>query len=214
MNLQNLLVLNNSATHTKITTLFTKLKEDPSFLGKYLNNPAGNSINELYPEKMTHLSNEFISESNRFLFSILSNQQFFNWMATYQLEVSTKLKAGGSIDKAQILQDFAAAFVVNGSTEITFSLLNSRFNVNTSLAAKKGCDEDICVETVVLIAVAVVVVVIPFFFIGLVKNPLGDLLSPAGISATELRSIADQLIQQANTLKAQNKLIDPNVTFN
>lgn len=125
---QELLLLEYDNLLERIDILFKKLitNNDQNYLQVFLTNPI-----ELFEKELIFDNIEFplqeISDGNRFLFSVLSNDLFYKWLQDYQNDIIGKMQTAKTIipDKNQILQDIAGAMVQYGDKEIAFTFLNA-----------------------------------------------------------------------------------------
>lgn len=220
MNTQELLLLENEEFRKKVDYLFAKLilDKDENYLQVYLNNPSELFVRELLPDGTDEFPAQEVSDGNRFLFSVLSNSDFLNWLKQYQEEIILKLKVDKTIkpNKAEILKDLAGAMVQYGDKEMAFTFLNAFSSPTNRKRNPKPGDEDVAVAVLVAVAAVVIVVVViaPIALISLRNNPLTEPIMPANITAQQLRALADQLTAQAEKFKTDGKLLDLNYDFN
>ena len=216
---QELLLLEYDNLLERIDILFKKLitSNDQNYLQVFLTNPI-----ELFEKELIFDNVEFplqeISDGNRFLFSVLSNDLFYKWLQDYQNDIIDKMKTAKTIipDKNQILQDIAGAMVQFGDKEIAFTFLNAFTQIADRPRPRGHGDDDVAVVTLVAVAIVVIVVAViaPIALISLRINPLGSTILPTNISVQQMRSLADQLVAQAKKYKADGKLTDMNYNFN
>lgn len=216
---QELLLLEYDNLLERIDILFKKLitDNDQNYLQVFLTNPI-----ELFEKELIFDNIEFplqeISDGNRFLFSVLSNDLFYKWLQDYQNDIIGKMQTAKTIipDKNQILQDIAGAMVQYGDKEIAFTFLNAFTQITGRPRPRGHGDDDVAVVTLVAVAIVVIVVAViaPIAIISLRINPLGSTILPNNISVQQMRSLADQLVAQAKKYKADGKLTDMNYNFN
>ena len=226
MRIDDQLLFEHERFKERVNSLYKKL-EDPSVLKAFINNPTESLSNELFPEDSNKLSSQNISNTNRLLFSILSNKQFFDWALKYQNELANKRESDGDIkeDQNKVLQDIAEAFVRYGNKELIMSLMlfnNKNFGVkppnpNTPdigfYYVSLSVDVNVIayVEVVIAAAVGAIVVAVALFPISK-PNHLTN-FKGIPINPQQVRLISERLIAHANKLKKAEKLIDPNYDF-
>jgi hypothetical protein len=216
---QELLLLEYDNLIEKIDTLFKKLITDnnQNYLQVFLTNPSEFFVKELIFDDIEFPLQE-ISDGNRFLFSVLSNDLFYKWLQDYQNDIIEKMQSEKTIlpDKNQILKDMAGAMVQFGDKEIAFTFLNAYTQIANRQRPRGHGDDDVAVVTLVAVAIVVIVVAViaPIALISLRINPLGSTILPTNISVQQMRSLADQLVSQAKKYKEDGKLTDINYNFN
>ena len=157
-----------------------------------------------------------VSEANRFLFSLLSNDGFRQWVSEFQARLAREIEAGEldpeTVDKGMLYEEVARAFIEYGDKNLIASLAMGPGNHGIP----PENDDDMCsvthlstcIESFLVVAIAAIVVLV------LTQIDLTPLTSPSSsLSPRELRGIADQLVLEARKLDREGTLRDPAATI-
>jgi hypothetical protein len=135
MQSEDLLVLNYDGLATKVDALYAKLKASTALRELFIRNPTRVVFGELMQGLGTP-SDEQAAVSNRFLFSLFSNERFLRWSSEYGERLKTQVLQGVDestsdedrrnrillhiieTDKRAIYKDFLAAMLSFGDTTI------------------------------------------------------------------------------------------------
>lgn len=199
-----------------IAELMKELKDDaPNLISEMKVDPTGYVLSRLYPTaKFKHEPK--ISSANRFLFAVLGNDGFREWLKEY----NSKLLAQDSktqfteLDPDQIRKDFAEGLKKHADENVMKALLES-----AELGPIEIFDDYInsdpkqvaaAVVGPVAIAVAVAVVVV-VALVYAARTTLSEELRSGTISAfafsgNELVSFADEMVQTAKSMRAEGKI--------
>lgn len=198
------------------------MSKDPVMLQAFLQNPTGILSKSLVPKKLLE-SPQRISEANRFLFSVFSNDAFRDWMRDYQSKITSNTIV---VSKESIQKDVARAFLDYGDPAVMYSFLrisekktkselNKEFfnvvgpNEPTMEGGGGGGDEDDDLSLMTVNIVLLVVLVIITF----VVNMGAIVASERNMSTLEVLNLGDQLIAEAKRLASTGELLKPNRTF-
>ena len=199
------LVLHHDGLRVSVAELFALANEDAEIRQLLLENPSRVILEAILPKGTKAIPAQRLSEANRFLMSVLANDGFRKWAAAYQATLSSTDPR--TIDKLAVAQDVAAAFGKYGDTSLTVSLANQ-----TSLDAgpqEYDKEVEVSVETyIVAVAVLVLVIVLIDFNVENKLTAAEGRMTPA-----ELRSIADQLVNQAKQKHTAGRLADPRASI-
>jgi hypothetical protein len=204
---RELLVLKQDGLRGKVANLFALIKSDAEVKRIFINNPSHAVLSAILP-KGAELPPQRLSESNRFLFSVLANAEFREWLGTYQAKLSERVRAGESarevVNKGRVAQDLAQALARFGDQSTIQSLLER----NQLLSQPEDATYvvravELYVETYVAVAVVIVLVL---FAIDISPVTEGEAAADLKLTPGELRGIADQLIQHAENLKRSGQL--------
>ena len=150
-----------------------------------------------------------ISQSNRLLFSLLTNDGFRQWASGFQAKLSQEVSVGqlgpSEIDKRMLYEEVAKAFVEFGDKNLIASLVPVLPNgvLHDDPGPASVTHFSTMVETYLVVAIAAVIVLV------LTQIDLTPLTSPVpGVTPREFRSIADQLILQAKNIDRTGTLKD------
>ena len=197
------LVLHHDGLRVSVAELFALANEDAEVRQLLLENPSRVILEAIVPGGAGEIPAQRLSEANRFLMSVLANDEFREWAASYQAKLSANPK---NVDRIAVAQDMAAAFGRYGDTSLTVSLANQAAFDKGATALKPNVE--VTVETYIAVAFVLILVLVLIDFN--VNDPTGF---DKQISPAELRSIADQLINQAKQKHAAGELADPRATI-
>jgi hypothetical protein len=111
------LILSHEEMTRNAEALFADLAADEELRARFVNNPSG-----IVAERIAgrELGPQEESASNRIVFSLLSNEKFVEWMAEY----GEKNELGANLDREKYARDLATAIVELGDKELLASILH------------------------------------------------------------------------------------------
>ena len=68
----------------RLKDLFRSFDSDPQSLQKFLDDPTGTTVREVFGSSLPEMTPDSVSEANRLLLSAMSNPGFKAWMNDYQ----------------------------------------------------------------------------------------------------------------------------------
>lgn len=196
------LVLRVSGLRGRISRLFDELGHNQGLRHTFIDQPMTVMLQRVFPDRAGKVPAQEISRANRFLFSVLANDQFRVWADGYQSDLLAEMTRTGTrpedLDRMRILTDTANAMMEFGDADIVRPLLES----SASLEADQEQDI-IAVETaIVVVFVAVLTVFISQIDVTPVISPEDGPVATS-MSTSDIRNLADQLVRQAEQVKSR-----------
>ncbi|MBA7603339.1 hypothetical protein ES703_10446 [subsurface metagenome] len=171
-----------------ILALFEEMDKDDKLRESFIHNPTGHITAKVMKRK---LPPQQISEANRLLFSLISNDEMIKWLNNYNIEQKDK-----EMDKKQFVIDFANKIKELGDQNIIVSIIsNAAFN-NGIPGLSDVAYQCVCNETPNKNSCACTPVAKDSIPVDLNINP--------GL----LRSITEHLISYAKDLSNTGQLLD------
>jgi hypothetical protein len=198
------LIIESKDLSKKINKFLDKVSKSDASLEKFAKNPTFDILSDIVPDINDKMSKSQISDSNKLLFSILSNDKFRKWIITYQKTVSESIdnpiNKNKTLDeilpREKVLEDLSQAIIEFGDKEIFKSVLraadNSMPNAGTFVVT-----DDIAIVTIAVVALVVLVTAID------VTPRTLDSKFELILDAQKIRSIADTMVNKA---KLERKL--------
>ncbi len=185
------LKLKDSELAEKVNKLFDEMRKDKAIQKQFIENPNSLIAARFLPAKSRKVSAQRVSNANRALYSILSNEGFYAWVQSYQSQLAKKPAAS----KSQVLADVADAMAKHADEGLLQAILEED--------PERSGDEP-----------PDIIVVHSFgtFFVNvlLINFVITDLLGAASagttVTARDLRAIAEQMSTHAGTLRKAGKL--------
>jgi len=109
------LILKEENLRQNTIALFEELKRDPEARESFIRNPVGQVSANIFQRDV---SPQHLSDANRFLFSMLANDKFRQWLDNYPSETN-----GQKVTREQFSRDFAKALIEYGDQNIFISML-------------------------------------------------------------------------------------------
>lgn len=101
----------------RLIALFDKIDKDEKIRESFIRNPSQYISNDVMNQ---NLPPQQLSEANRLLFSLMSNDTMLEWLKTYQSQ-----EVGAKFNKKQFLQDFAKKIAALGDENIIASIVSN-----------------------------------------------------------------------------------------
>lgn len=203
------LVLKHDNLRGSVAALFGELNDNGGLRKIFVKDPSKVVLSAILPKGMEMPTKQRLSEANRFLFSLLANPDFRQWAEDYQAKLNAGLRDGRfkveDVDKLSVAQDMAAAFGKYGDTSLMVSLANQAALPDKALRR-------IDVEVTVEVYIAVVAVIFLIIFAIDITPVTSDEYFDKRLSPAEIRSIADQLVNQARMKQQSGRLADAKAT--
>lgn len=200
------LVLKHENLRGSVAALFGELNDNRGLQKIFIKNPSKVVLSAILPKGMEMPTGQRLSEANRFLFSLLANDDFRDWAQNYQEKLNADLRSGKmkaeDVDKLSLAQDMAAAFGRYGDTSLMVSLANQ------AALPDKAMRDVIDVEVYVEVYIAVAAVIFLILFAIDITPVTADEYFDKRLSPAEIRSIADQLVNQAKLKQQAGSLAD------
>lgn len=199
-----------------IAEIMQELKDDaPNFVSEMKVDPTGYLISKLYPdEKIKHQPK--ISAANRFLFAILGNDGFRDWLKDYHVNFVQKANESGyaEFDPQQIRKDFAEGLKSHADEAVVQALVEAAelgpIEIIDNYIGSDNRQIAAAVVGPVAVAVAVAAVVVTAVMYVAYTSPEEELLSGTlsafAYSGNELVNLSDEMIQTAKNLRDEGKL--------
>jgi uncharacterized phage infection (PIP) family protein YhgE len=184
------LVLRNEELAAQTRAFYKELKTNLELQNEFINNPAGLIARHFLPQSaVSSISAQRLSNANRVLYSMVSNDGFRNWAQNYQ----TNIDKTNKVDKQQIVKDFAAAIVRYGDAALVQGMMEESF-----MRARATGDW--------LVAVDAVVVAWAFGFIAFAVVLVVGARTGDAFTAAELRALTDKMIAKGRQLERTGEL--------
>ena len=201
------LVLKHDNLRDSVASLFELMNEDSSLRQTFINNPSQVVLGSILPKNVDMPSPQRVSEANRFLFSLLANDEFRDWARNYQGHLNEQMASGRlkpeNVDKMKLAQDMAEAFGRYGDTSLLVSLGNQ-----AALPDSPALNVEVTIETYIAIAAVIFLII---FAIDITPFNSGE-YTDRRLNSAEIRGIADQLVNQAKQKRRAGELADPSST--
>jgi len=126
--------------------MFAEIKRDKQKEREFIDNPVGVLGNRLSPRGFQGLSRQRVANANRMLYSLLANDQFLNWLRSYQ----KGLEGTRQVNKGKVLRDFAGAMARYGDPEFFQGMLEEEAAQWVSPEDKRSDDGGLIVYESVL----------------------------------------------------------------
>ncbi len=200
----DLLVISRPEFAVSLRRLMDDLQSDGDLPSSFKRNPFG-TIASYFSDTIGRVSSQKISEANRLIFAIFSNDGFREWAREYNAKVAEELNfdAPGSFDKAAIRRDLAEAIMKHGDKEIVYSLLGTQTRSEGLTADDmQGRLDSVTAVTVAVAVAAVVAVVVVVALVEVAFAPphLG-LSEISEVTGSEMRALGEQLIATAREFR-------------
>jgi hypothetical protein len=182
MKSEQLLLLKHESIRQEINALFELLASNPSAKQSFINNPAGvmRAVLSFADADLECARDD--TEANRLLFSVVSNPKFFDFVKRHQ---DRSLKG-----KAEILKEFADAFLKFGDQKLVAGLLSDELTP----AAVYALPPIFVFLLIVIVAFTIVVVAVD-------HHRVADDL----VSVGDMRSLAELLTKEAKEARQSGK---------
>jgi hypothetical protein len=182
----NRLVLQERDLSKQVNDLFAEIKRDKQKEREFVDNPVGVLGARLSPREFQGLSRQRVANANRTLYALLANDQFLNWLRTYQKGLGT-----GQVNKGKVLRDFAGAMARYGDPEFFQGMLEEEEAQYVSPLDIRSNDRSIAVVYDKFIAVHGAAIIV---WHG------NEFINPA-----EMRALTDLLVEKAVSKAKQQK---------
>lgn len=190
------LVLTNRMLCNRAAKLFAELASDECLRDAFIDTPAEVIGQEILGESFPR---EQASAVNRFIYSVLSNEELHKWVSEYDPNGGGKEGSSGEASRQQRTADLAKAFVKFGDQ----SLMTSLIEMTSSGVNIQGLASDSLIVKAESVAVG------NWFVYKVSGKIFGDdtLILPAA----QVQLLADALLKRANELKQAGVLASANV---
>lgn len=223
-----LLILNYDRFSSRLQQLYTQMNASPSLQELFVRDPATVTMHTLLPD-VPQPTAAALSQSNRLVYSLLSNPGFMTWAQEYQKRYEEKIATfspdlspperakmfAATLDRDELYKELAGAVATFGDKEIFYSLLSSSKMTTTwdpqQLASvlhgsvPSVADVAVDVETFVYAVAAVAV-----FVAALIAVAVGA-VQETTISRTDLQRVSETLVNrlqlQGEALRASGALM-------
>ncbi len=204
------LVLKHEDLRGSVAGLFGELNGSQRLQKIFINDPSRVVLSAILPKGAGMPSDQRLSEANRFLFSLLANGDFRDWAREYQEKLNEGLRSGAlnpkDIDKGTLAQDLVEAFGRYGDPSLITALGNQAMLPDKDELEQHGVE--VAISIYILVVSVIVLVIVAIDLTPLTSDEYADKrLSPA-----EIRSLADQLVNQAKRRQQAGSLADPRAT--
>lgn len=205
------LVLEHDGLRTSVADLFAVMRGDAKVRQLFVSNPTDVILTSILPDYQGKLSDQRVSEANRFLFSLLANDDFRGWAGKYQAKINADIAAGritvDTLDRGTVVQDMAKAMARHGDEPMMVAMLNRPGNkASDGLSTEVELNVEVTIETYIAVAAVLILVLV---LIDFNVNDPADKALQTKVSASQMRSLADHLTRHAQRLKASGQLSDP-----
>jgi hypothetical protein len=207
--LNDYLISNGINLRKRVSDLFDELEKNPELSNAFIRNPIVVLQTKIFPE-FPKFDIDQTNEANQFLFSVLSNDKFVQWLEKYQKQTIKNYNNSGKLpSKRKVLQEFAKGLIENGDPKILSDLLDTSQKTIEQLNSSKMIEMDFIVsnknfaiwEYLFLIRISLFVYNYYYFTYqaaGIGKIDIIDEQQQiVTISSKELRSLSDQIVKDA-----------------
>ena len=207
--LNDYLISNGINLRKRVSDLFDELEKNPELATVFIRNPIVVLQTKIFPE-FPEFDVDRTNEANQFLFSVLSNDKFIQWLEKYQKQTINHYNKSGKLpSKHKVLQEFAKGLIENGDPKILSDLLDTSSKTIEQLNSSKMIEMDFIVsnknfaiwEYLFLIRISLFVYNYDYFTYqaaGIGKIDIIDEQQKiVTISSKELRSLSDQVVKYA-----------------
>lgn len=207
--LNDYLISNGINLRKRVSDLFDELEKNPELANAFIRNPIVVLQTKIFPE-FPKFDIDQTNEANQFLFSVLSNDKFVQWLEKYQKQTIKNYNNSGKLpSKRKVLQEFAKGLIENGDPKILSDLLDTSQKTIEQLNSSKMIEMDFIVsnknfaiwEYLFLIRISLFVYNYDYFTYqaaGIGKIDIIDEQQKiVTISSKELRSLSDQIVKYA-----------------
>ena len=207
--LNDYLISNGINLRKRVSDLFDELEKNPELATVFIRNPIVVLQTKIFPE-FPEFDVDRTNEANQFLFSVLSNDKFIQWLEKYQKQTINHYNKSGKLpNKHKVLQEFAKGLIENGDPKILSDLLDTSSKTIEQLKSSKMIEMDFIIsnknfaiwEYLFLIRISLFVYNYDYFTYqaaGIGKIDIIDEQQKiVTISSKELRSLSDQIIKYA-----------------
>lgn len=220
MKADELLVLQYDNLSESVASLFSQLDDSPSLREYFIKNPTQVIAKYLLsPEDKLPAAN--ISQGNRLLFSLLSNEGFMDWSRQFQSRIENRIREASesersdeafktfmaTLDREEIYREIIDAAQRYGDREMFYSLMVKDQSPESFLVpASNNLRIDVAVDIEIAIYAVLVLLV---FAIDISFAPVEPL------SRLDLRRISnlmsDRLIERAHEIRESGVLTSPDI---
>jgi len=186
----NRLVLQERDLPKQLNQLFAEIKRDKQKEREFIDNPVGVLGSRLSPDEFQKLSRSRVANANRVLYALLANDQFLNWLRSYQ----RGLEGTRQVNKRKVLRDFAVAMAQHGDPNFFQGMLEEEAAQWVSPGDKRG-HWAIAVDSVVFVS--------RYLLYG--GRPGNEFINPAEMRSL-LDMLAEKVVAKAKAQKAAGEL--------
>lgn len=194
-----------------LSALLDQLAKDRAGQARFAIDPAG-VIVEAFPDLVGPQNAVRISEANRLVHSMLSNDRFRKWAIKQNAALMKRYNELGpdALDPIELRRRMAEAIVESGDPALVNALLGAQTRNDglTTTDMQSRVDSVFVVEVVIAaIAVAVIHMVITAIdFTPFAPEEIEGRLQLKQVPAAELRAVADQIAAAAAAARSANQL--------
>ena len=207
--LNDYFIANGINLRKRVSELFDELEKNPELATSFIRNPIVVLQTKIFPE-LPKFDIDQTNEANQFLFSVLSNDKFMQWLEKYQKQTIKNYNNSGKLPtKQKVLQEFTKGLIENGDPKILSDLLDTSQKTIEQLNSSKMIEMDFIIsnknfaiwEYLFLIRISLFVYNYDYFTYqaaGIGKIDIIDEQQKiVTISSKELRSLSDQIVKYA-----------------
>jgi hypothetical protein len=219
---RQLLLLNYENFRHDVSQLFNTLDDKPLLREAFIENPVGVLNEHLGILKKRPLSDQHVSLANKVLYSVFSNDEFFAWLTDYQSKLTQaqqrlvksprplQPEESDIFDKRKIMNDLAAALVKYGDTETISNILSYKdiIKYRGRVWEEENVEPDPIGPVSGSLAVLVALVVLVVFTVVVAMVDHDHPVLETTLSASEMKSIVDQLLNHANQMREVGALTE------
>lgn len=190
------LVLKKGDLRKNTAALFEKLESDEKLRDRFIQNPVQMLSERVFKQKVPR---QTVSESNRFLFSILANERFLDWLAKWKAENRDR-----KLEKNEFNRAIAGALIEFGDENLGASVVAS----NLAGVRLFGANETQCVCNNPAGTATCTPVDTPSSAKSSSNHDGFGFGDPRDVDPQLVRAITDQLIERAKQLSEEGALAD------
>ena len=212
--LDDYLIVKGVSLRKRVSDLFDELENNPELAQVFVRNPILVLQSKILPE-FGELDEDSINSANQFLYSVLSNDKFMEWLENYRTELTNQYNKTGRLpDKKKVLHEFAEGLLENGDPKILSDLLE----ISPKTIASTYLPPNAALLDVAIFISRVYAIVKYTFLIHLellvhiniiaieIVDPFEDRSQKiVPISPKELKSLSEQIVNYAKKMREQTE---------
>jgi hypothetical protein len=190
---EQLLVLNHDELCKKVSSLMDDLTKSEALRNLFIENPTEVISKRVWPlDQGEILSPQIVSNSNKFLYTVLANNEFYEWLKKYQKDIIERFKNEPGFDKTTIYLEFVEAFAEYGDPDFLTKTLRFLADPENPIEQLTGPRFKVVMHIYVAALVFLLLVVIDLT----VVNPTDD--CNLQLTPSDIKIISDLMTDYAN----------------
>ncbi|WP_221091187.1 hypothetical protein [Deinococcus aquaedulcis] len=202
MKSEDLLRFQGNDVLQKLNLMYQDFRDDPKTVESFVDDPTDFIAKRVLLESQPNIIPQAVSRSNKFLFSVLSNERFREWVREYQDELNERFKdpinnnksLGDILPREEVIKKFVEAMYEHGDKDILYNFV-ANIDISDKTESEAVVTHDVAVVTAIAVALIVVVTAID------ITPRTSHILSNTMLSANDLRSLSEAMIKRVESLK-------------